>query len=733
MNTFFKPISRSLTVLLAASGCLVVQQLKACWGEPVSHNAYLFSAAPYNFYNWSMSPETEQAWADYLGVSANNFIGYNYSKQELMKRAQQKGDREMVAYMTLLNRYLAVATDCDAWDYPTRAQLVKRRVTLQQVARSAAAYRGARFKAQYALLQQRALFGLKRWSAAAAVWTQRGAALPSSPYREMMRNLYAGCLSRMGKRMQAEDIYAEQGDYQSLQFLVKNYRNLAGIQTVYKAHPNAPTLRFLVQDLVNNVQETIDVFEAPPFAVHTYAQDDQEKQQWVNEVGRKVIRRTEAARFIAFAHQVLQEGKTQSPALWLTAVGCLHHLLGQYDEAQRALERAVTMKGKRRDKDNARAILAVNTARVMPLGKNYEVEMARQLDLLDSLYKHGDEDGGYDDHYGEVRDRMVHQQLVPRLEAAGQWQLATALVGAAEKGFSKSDEAPVYTGEYYERLTKLTPQQLTEYAQSVMRKQHNALEQRVMPWVDEADYLNDLIGTRYLQQGLFAEAIPFLERVSLDFLGKQRIAPYAKSRHWDVDAWQVRQPMKWDDFDETTAVKLESNRKLDFCREMLRAESLYRNAREGMERSRRAYDLASLYYHASYEGQCWWLTQYGVSCLQDSALDGTKDFVAEALVLLQPITLLHHLRPTNGEEKQEALQLQWRAYYALAAVQRDAWLERETWFWLDSSEDKDRLRPQSRQYNALAQLALFAQLNAASTPDYVSKCDVLRRFIKVAR
>lgn len=99
-----------------------------------------------------------------------------------------------------------------------------------------------------------------------------------------------------GKHQQALEIYAEQGDMASIKVLARNYRNLAGIQSIYLKNPNSAMLTYLVQDFVNNCQQTIDSRNQNPI-----------DKEWIEEIGAKVIYQKEALNFITFANKVIAE------------------------------------------------------------------------------------------------------------------------------------------------------------------------------------------------------------------------------------------------------------------------------------------------------------------------------------------------------------------------------------------------------------------------------------------
>lgn len=706
MNKSFQPVSLLLWMLLFG-----ILPAAACISEAPTHNAYLFSV--YDNALMENNPFTDKVnryWRNYVGSSEDYFDCVGDSTL-IINTARRKGDLETAAYLHLLYKYIAASSAIyNGWDYPTKEQLNYYHRVLRDMLAASRSYRGKRLRSQYALMQMRALFAQKSYMAAANVWAKNQNTLSPSVFRDLMRNLYAGCLLRMNQKRQAVEIYAEQQDFASLKFCVRNYRNLAGIKSVYAQNPNSATLVYLVQDFVNNAQETFDLFESktPKWFADN---NDSTKIGWLKEIDRKAIYRQEALEFVAFARQVVAEGKTKTPCLWQTAIGCIHHVLGDTQSAEKELKAALNMAGTSRMKANARAIYAVNSVSVNYPDNAYLNWIAQEMDWLKAESKK-EIDGRYN-HYNDVLDRLIFNNLVPALRKAGMGNLSLALIASQQSNLW-------YSGEYFDELQKLSADQLVDYVKWCKKQSDNALETYGRHHAPSNDnYYNDLVGTRLLACARWAEAIPYLEKVDNSFLSDQGIAPYAKKMDFNADRWITDQ--KLDRNEKNNDVKLTANKKIDFCKQMIQEEAKYRLMRNGLDKRRQAYKLASLYYQASYEGDCWWLTQYGVSCTQDSALVGTKDFVAETIRLLNAA-----LAPKwNKKEEKRAFDLQQKTVYALAFIRHDPML---TFSYDENYNEIATYQPHSRQYLAMQRLLDFSNRYPQQIAPYISRCDVLKKF-----
>ena len=716
MITLRKFTSSVVMMLLAATTA------HACVSEAPRHNNYLFSVFNRSLMSDRFTDATEKFWQRYVGNA--DLPSYRWGgNNEVMAKAKKLKDAEMLSYCRRLNSYLDNCVNFNAWDYPTKQQLARRTSTLTNLLQVSKTYQGKRLRAQYNLMRMRALLGLKRYQEGVTFWNTTGKRMQPSVYRDMARNIYAGCLWRTGKKSQAIETYAEQEDYQSLKYCVRGYRNLAGIQKVYAGNPNSATLTYLVQDFVNNVQETMDVYGSHHMPFATGEETKADFDEWMKEIDAKNITTAEANRFISFAKGVVAEGKTSVPCLWQTAIGCIEHQLGLYDKAKADLSKAMTLAGTQRMKDNARAIYAANSIFAEKRhNASFDKWLAGEMKWLDAKSAEDRKSTTLyaTDHYRDVQERMVYNGLIPMLNKEGRANAALVLLNHMNDG----DPQWYYQSAYFDALSSAKIDDLKAYAKYLGKQPSDSLES--WAWHNsyrDANFYNDLIGTRLLAQARFADAMPYLEKVSLDFLNKQNIAPYAAQRSYAKERWMgkqvVAQPEYLTDAQRAALPKLSENKKLRYCRDMLNLSRQYSLMKPSEERMRKAYELASMWYQGSYEGDCWWLKQYGLSVAQDSAMVGTVDFVAKAITLLD-----ESAQTTDFKLKEKSL-------YALAFIRHG-----EPWFlegWDDATQqyyDINNLKPlpKSRQYKALATLAAFSASNASRIDGFVSRCDVLRRF-----
>lgn len=685
-----------------------------------THNYYLFSV--FNREKMGQSLFTERLDAFWKNYTNGLVDEWRWHDKEIYAYAQQKGDKDMVAYLDELKKYLDISDQMqETWDYPTKEQLAERKQTLQNMIVKADAHRNGKMGVQWRLLRMRANMVLGKHQDNLTYWHNVASQLSPSVYKDMMQNIYAGALMNTGNRIEACNEFARQGDMLSMKWGMRNYRNIAGIKTIYAENPNMAVLSYLVQDFVNNAQETLD----------SYTKDEKGEMipvddEWMRMVDARVASKQDVDEFIGFAQKVLKEKKTDSPALWKAAIGELQYLYGHHDEAMKTLDEAVKMAGTKRMKDNARAIRLVASVGSKRFQKSsYQKWVVEEMRWLVTKSK---EDGGYYNHYREVMDRLIYTELSPRYEKMGDKNLANALLALyendsvmwGEQSESMPDNSwnPNYSGYYYYELSELSADQLVDYYQWLKTKSKGELE----AWAKQAvrmedNYYLDLIGTRYMSECKFDKAIDYLKNIPWSFLEGQNISYYMAHRDYSKPRWEGRQRFGKDEVTEGAHLAtLSKNPKLDFCKDIVNMEAQLPVARQGV-REDLAYKLATRYFQASVYGDCWYLTDYGWSSYIDTLSTKERLFVDKTIEYL------------NISKQSTDMQMRLKSLYALAYIPVEPWCD-EDYDWQTGATTYLPLRD-NHQYKALNELDHFLSIHKnISTPNYVSKCDVLKQFRK---
>ncbi|MGM9868453.1 MAG: hypothetical protein ACI30R_02340 [Sodaliphilus sp.] len=670
-------------------------------------NYYVFSVFPTTQWNQPGYAEMVAFWEKYTGktdiaedvdyLGNEDLSSLNTSTNAIIQTAIRKNDAATLHYLKVLIRYLKISAQLkpDVWTYPTAERLAQLQKDLRDIRNVARAYKNKQHYAQqYLLLEMRCNLALEQPELNKKLWVTEAYRTPQSVYRDMMKGLFAHALNHEGKRNDAIKIYAALGDMTSIKWLVMDSRNLQGIQREYAADANSPTLKWLVQDFVNNAQETKD------------NNDDHDTMRYLEATG---IYNDEIRQFIGFARQVVNEGKTKEPALWQAAAGFLQSMLGNDQEALQMLNQAMQMEGSERIKDNARVCRLAVMCKNPALKQSYLSTLHDELKWLTQKDAEARKSG--DLHYEQMIERFVYTHLAPACTQMGNTNLAGALLAFAD---SKSiNPAPGTSllearGEYWNFIDQATSAQLISYHTYLASPKTSDLEQWLLNNAGSVlsdDEFNDLTGTKFIREANFQAAIPYLEKVPLSYISKQNISPYMAQRNFLKERWMGHQAVR----NAFEPMQVRTNQKLDFCRKVAEVE----NAPQTPEN---AYLLASLLYQAGRQGDCWYLSRYGVSYADSVAL-----YTDEALFEAQAIDLLREAaKSTNFRTKEKAL-------YALAFIPQG-----EPLIYTDyvgkNYRAVQKVSKATPQYAEMKNLLAFYNANPTRVSTFVSKCDVLKQF-----
>ena len=670
-------------IIISLLAALVLPSF-ACAGGGTD-NYYLFCVCDKQEFSQRVNALTNKNWQAYLGDNKEYFW---FNADDAIKAAQEKGDQLMVSYIKNLQLYLECADDVasERWDYPTKEQLAKRKQKLLQVQGYASGKIRTKLRSQHALLYMRANMLLGNHHENVNFWEQTASQFIETVYKDMMKNIYAGALLRMGRADEAGQIYAEQGDWNSLMTQYYKNRSFDAIRQEYQRDANSAVLSFLLQDFVNNAQEAIDA------------------EKGYGSEGKLFIRkivRSEAEQMMQFAGQVVNEGKSRVPALWKAAQAWLEFLYGQKQQAQKDIYTATTLDGTERMKDVVRIIQLYVNSTQQPVSAQYDSWLAGELKWLKGHTSAADEMGNY---YDDALHRLVHQVLGQKYEDAGQ-PLTSVAIYKAFKSY-----------RYEAVIDTMKVETLQKYFYYCQKPATTPLEEVLKPLQDlKMDDMNDLIGTKYMRLCQWSKAIQWLSKVPLQFYNGKGYACYAANRRYTVEPWITRQWLKGDLDYGSIQWRLPQHPKVTFCREVQQMEGEL-NVLSGQALQQRCYDLAVRYSQANFTGDCWFLMRDGKS-VDDELRVNETDLTGKAMGYLKQASAASDFK------------LKEKALFAMSYY----YMHKNPWFtfeW-DSSkmEDVMKIHQESSQYQALIELARFEQANSQRTSSYVSRCDNYTTFL----
>jgi hypothetical protein len=270
-----------------------------------------------------------------------------------------------------------------------------------------------------------------------------------------------------------------------------------------------------------------------------------------------------------------------------------------------------------------------------------------------------------------------------------------------------------YSSRYFASLCNLTAAETEDFYNKF------ATRDELSKWLwgqieHDQDYFNDLIGTKYLAEGNYQKAIPFLQKVPLKFLDDQAIAKYMLYRTYEKPQWTGIQlegsdVNNWFSEEEIELPPLGTNQKLDFCKDMV---SLMAQA----SKPQNAYNIATLLYQVSEKGDCWHLAHYFHSeYLIAQTTPSEIDFVKEARRYLETAA-------TSNDPK-----LKEQALFALALTSVPDSYETRTYNY-DTDKYETTVDRNNQNFKDFQRLYEFEKGRTPST--LITECDSYDYFVR---
>lgn len=660
-------------ILISVLAVLALPILACGWYG--SDNIYMFRVYDSKEFKERVDDITSNNWKVYLGLQQDY---YYFNADEVIKAAQKKNDALMVSYVKNLKSYLDICDEIryEQWNYPTKEKLAQRNQKLRAIQTYALSKVKTKLRSQHALLYMRCnmVLGLNRDNI--TFWENTASQFIETIYKDMMKNIYAGAIYKMGRDAEAAEIFAEQGDYNSLMTQFYKRRSFEAIRQEYQKNPNAGALPFLLQDFVNNAQEATDA-----------------------NIGGKLfirdIKKSEAMQMAQFAGQVVKEGKTNDPAMWKAAQGWLEYLFGKKQQGYQDIQAATHMAGSEHSQLTARLIHFYIKCDVEPVNNQFDAWLASEM----KWFK--EPDSQHEWFKDAAMTRTVNQILEKKY--ANRTNTLMGLYNVTANGsFSAKTET-------------MKVEDLEEFLQYTKGASDNPLDAYLIANIEyDPQSMDDLVGTKYLRVCQWEQAISWLERVPVSFYNKQHISVIAINRSVDVAPWITRQWLSDADYEKT--VHLKSSYKLDFARQMLAWEK-EAALMKGDAQCQRYYDLAVRYAQANNDGDCWFLTEYAKEPDTHQVGENEKDFNAIARQLLE--------KASKAKDKT----LKEKALFGLCYW----YLHTQKWFTHDWKSEANSFvfitYPESSQYKALQALVNFEKANGNKPAEFITHCDVYTTFL----
>ncbi|MCQ2192023.1 MAG: hypothetical protein MJZ23_04045 [Paludibacteraceae bacterium] len=638
-----------LSILLVSS-LLSIASAFACGGEWRTPNCYMFSVYNRNEQNTFVLKQNVKFWQRYTGnrfsdeqiLTQLNNKGNDAGINNLLHNyLSNKGDKNAVEYLNKLKEVKKASEfNENNWEYPSKSQIEENKKQWQSIYKFAMGkVKGKRTPLQnrYVLMAIRGAFYSGNHDAVSEIWIQNAKQVTEKDIAIMCQGYLANGWIKSGWTEKARDFYIKSGSLNDLRASFPQNITTATIKDVFDKYPESNSFPYLVQYYLNSIDSDLH-----PRSGEVSAKTDS-------------LTKIELIRFVKFATGAVA-ANTKQNALWQSAKAYAIYLLGDKKTALSELYKAQKMKSTARVAYNTRCLILLCKAELEDLTNKFELTLTKEITWLRNTATHEKPYYDYADyrfrnHYTDVMDHLVHDILVPRYMANENVTTSALLVNMANElnetqnninlrcTLIKRDSTQKgwngdYCNDIFHMLDTLNIDQVTAYYKIMAEGSGNDFERSLVQFCyPNSSYIADIIGTKYMRDFKFKEAIEWLKKVDPKFAVDMNIIPYL-GNSYNTEYWVSFQHQP----QSAKMKKLYAN-KINFCKDMLKLETNVSKAQQKRKLDSKyvqsAYDLAVAYTQASPIGACWALTNYSWSSVQDSAAIASNNYIKRAQALLR--------------------------------------------------------------------------------------------------
>ena len=505
------------------------------------------------------------------------------------------------------------------WYYPSMK--VGARMTIEEIAEKALSVKDARLRDRYLLQGIRALFSMSKYTECVEIWEREISHLPENNLmRKLVHPYIVGAEFHIKRSEKAIEYFAELGDIGSVLYCAgRTGENLSTIDALELVCEYAPNSKYIEKELQSYIRDL----------------EPLDTSRWYDDFEMT----PEIQKLNSLCLKMGRNDKSNNKGMWYYTAAFLADLNGEAARAAYLLDLAEKSKSSDYIKESIQVFRIYLDAKLQPYNSAYEDRLFTQLKWLDSMICNNLTDqvcketsNGYmlvrcESYYywNDVMRRILLSEVCPRMIKAGKTTRALQLANMAdnrllglvnksclfdfvevgdsyeyqpvvtytmtEYRYSEQYNVHDYSNHFFEMIDSLGVSTAVNYVNTVKypkSKFDSFLNSR--GYVGN-DYLNDIVGTQYLRNMRYGEALKYLGNVSV-----------AYKRHHNVY-------MEFDPFCfDIKSIGLESDFRYDFAKEM---NSLEKNINATIDPNRKAKLMLkfAIGIKNSFD-RCWGLTQY---------------------------------------------------------------------------------------------------------------------------
>jgi hypothetical protein len=521
-------------------------------------------------------------------------------------------DKEALSVLLLAKRCEVTRDEmADPWYYP--AKVDPHRTALAEIAgQGVNGLNNQRFWKRYAVQATRAMLTLGQYKECLDLWNQ----IKDRDWNDCLKVLtvrnVAGAYYHLGDIETARRMYGAIDDAPSL-LMCSNESPKEFILNLYELSPNSQYLRDLVEKHIH-YEYFVDI-DLTGYLTQTVGPD-------LYDI------------CIKFA----TEGKVKDPDFWYYGAAFIKYQEKKYDKALNLISQAEKSAGSEYIKESVHVLRICIEAESKPYSRSYESAMLEHVKWLDNkILEHHAEAVEPTRHEGirklsinesyfywnDMLRRLIHGTLCPKLIKNHREVLAMALANMADNRLlNLQDSIAVitydkdynwvestytmkeyrenrdihndhdYSNSFFCMIDSLPIDKVIQYVQTLELQTDLQRYLNERSYIDK-DYLFELIGTRYLREAKYSEAVKWLSKVSPEYQYRMNTYEYIEFQPYSFEKVYI--------LDKT-------NYKYNFAKEMARLENVINTSSNSdsvaLSKAKLAIGMKNSAYH------CWPLIYY---------------------------------------------------------------------------------------------------------------------------
>jgi hypothetical protein len=493
------------------------------------------------------------------------------------------------------------------WYYPsTKGELEPSFHTIIKLAQE---YDGDILKDRYGLQYVKALFAIKNWQQIVDYWENTGKYLPNGMIKDWIFEYVCGAWFRCGQQERAMTGYGKRGDIGSLYYCASrmnpDFRSSDYVRVIAEYSPDSDKIAEYLHEVCTSLERydcSLDL-------------KNEDKVEFISRFEKNCL-------------YGAKRSKGVNKAVWYYTAAFVANFDGRPQDAYKVLKLADNVHATEYMRESLRVLRMIVESQVLPYNAKYEKKLRKDIKWLDNkiisnlnpetvsitnleTYRIKYSLSYY--YWNDMMRKLLAGYVAPRMIKEGKPERALELLNYADNRMisvvgkvnnmnldeyrrsSKHRNYIDYSNDFFITLDTLDLAAVVSYAKSLDRNNGAFSKWLNARGYTDRNYINDIIGTRYLRLLDYKSAERYLSLVSEEYENSLNTSGYMMRNPFEYKMRFGTKPQRY---------------KLDFAQKMLKCERDMKSSDPNL-RGRAMVDYGfGLQQSFTY---CWALTQYSRS------------------------------------------------------------------------------------------------------------------------